>query len=97
MNIHFRTVKLSTDLSNFDLGSEDDYLSKLTTNIFSKYLDSYINNEMSCLRQKCSQILQKFYDSKKHVKKQLQSGGYVINYYIRNKLMLKIINNIIIL
>uniref|UniRef100_A0A6M2DSW5 Exocyst complex component 5 n=1 Tax=Xenopsylla cheopis TaxID=163159 RepID=A0A6M2DSW5_XENCH len=74
--LYSRTVKLSNDLSHFDMGSEEDYLSKLTANIFSKYLDSYINNEMSCLRQKSSQILQKFYDSKKHIKKQLQSGGF---------------------
>lgn len=38
----FRTLKLSSDLSCFDMGSDSTYLSKLTTNIFQKYLDSYV-------------------------------------------------------
>jgi len=39
---HCRTVKLSNDLSHFEMGNDNMYLSKLTMNIFQKYLDSYI-------------------------------------------------------
>jgi len=39
---HYRTVKLSNDLSHFEMGNDNMYLSKLTMNIFQKYLDSYI-------------------------------------------------------
>lgn len=39
---HYRTVKLSNDLSHFEMGNDNMYLTKLTMNIFQKYLDSYI-------------------------------------------------------
>nr|CAD7435640.1 unnamed protein product [Timema monikensis] len=41
-DLYSRTVKLSNDLLHFDMGSDNNFLSKLTRNIFQKYLDSYI-------------------------------------------------------
>ncbi|KAF4518681.1 hypothetical protein B566_EDAN002716 [Ephemera danica] len=75
-DLYSRTMKLSNDLSKFDMGSDSTYLSKLTTNIFQKYLESYINKETQCLREKCSNLLLSYYNSKNHQKKTIQTGGF---------------------
>jgi hypothetical protein len=69
-------VKLSNDLSHFEMGNDNMYLSKLTMNIFQKYLDSYISVEIKCLKEKSAAILHKYYESKNHQKKQIQTGGF---------------------
>ncbi|XP_047002914.1 exocyst complex component 5 [Schistocerca americana] len=75
-DLYARTVKLSNSLSRFDMGSDSTYLSKLTRNIFQEYLESYISVEVKFLKEKCAQILQKYYESKNHQKKQIQTGGF---------------------
>lgn len=67
--LYSRTVKLSSDLSEFSKGSDDDLLSKLTTNIFAKHLITYVDLEAQHLDTHCSTELRKFYDAKKHQKK----------------------------
>nr|CAD7418143.1 unnamed protein product [Timema poppensis] len=71
----FRTVKLSNDLLHFDMGSDNTFLSKLTRNIFQKYLDSYISVESKCLKEKSASVLHKYYSLKNHQKKPTQAGG----------------------
>ncbi|KAK7869410.1 hypothetical protein R5R35_000706 [Gryllus longicercus] len=75
-DLYSRTVMLSKDLSRFKMGNDHTYLNKLTRNIFQKYLDSYISVETKCLKEKCAGVLQKYYDSKNHQKKQIQTGGF---------------------
>lgn len=75
-DLYSRTVKLSNDLSHFQMGNDNMYLSKLTMNIFQKYLDSYISVEIKCLKEKSAAILHKYYESKNHQKKQIQTGGF---------------------
>jgi hypothetical protein len=75
-DLYSRTVKLSNDLSHFEMGNDNMYLSKLTMNIFQKYLDSYISVEIKCLKEKSAAILHKYYESKNHQKKQIQTGGF---------------------
>lgn len=75
-DLYSRTVKLSNDLSHFQMGNDNMYLSKLTMNIFQKYLDSYISVETKCLKEKSAAILHKYYESKNHQKKQIQTGGF---------------------
>lgn len=65
-------MKLSSDLSEFIKESNDDLLSKLTANMFSKFLVDYIDTELKCLDNICSTELKKFYDSKNHQKKQTE-------------------------
>lgn len=72
MSFHYRTMKLSTDLSEFIKDSNDDLLSKLTANMFSKYLSNYIETELKCFDYICGMELKKFYDSKNHQKKQTE-------------------------
>ncbi|CAO1426337.1 unnamed protein product [Diamesa hyperborea] len=70
--LYLRTMKLSTDLSEFIKDSNDDLLSKLTANMFSKYLSNYIETELKCFDYICGMELKKFYDSKNHQKKQTE-------------------------
>lgn len=67
-----RTLKLSSELQEFMVNSDDDLLSKLTANIFAKDLTTYIEVEVRCLNAKCSTELKKYYESKKHQKKQTE-------------------------
>jgi hypothetical protein len=41
-DLYLKTTKLSNDLKQFDMGTDETYLHKLTRNIFQKHLDSYI-------------------------------------------------------
>ncbi|KOC59711.1 Exocyst complex component 5 [Habropoda laboriosa] len=66
-DLYTRTVKLSTELKMFNMGTDDTYLTKLTRNIFQKYLDTYILIYI---------LLIEYYESKNHQKKQLQTGGF---------------------
>ncbi|XP_046689123.1 exocyst complex component 5 isoform X1 [Homalodisca vitripennis] len=76
MDLYSRTVQLSKELSRYNMGTDDTYLSTLTRNIFQKYFDSYISIETKSLKEKCITILNKYYESKGHQKKQLQVGGF---------------------
>nr|XP_023030240.1 exocyst complex component 5 isoform X1 [Leptinotarsa decemlineata] len=74
--LYSKTNQLSSNLSTFNLGNDKNYLTKLTTNIFNKYVNEYITIELKCLKERCSANLQKYYESKHHQKKQIQSGGF---------------------
>ncbi|XP_033337221.1 exocyst complex component Sec10 [Megalopta genalis] len=75
-DLYTRTVKLSIELKMFNMGTDDTYLSKLTRNIFQKYLDTYIIIETKSLKEKSAALLIEYYESKNHQKKQLQTGGF---------------------
>ncbi|EZA55921.1 hypothetical protein DMN91_010626 [Ooceraea biroi] len=75
-DLYTRTVKLSNDLRVFNMGTDDTYLSKLTRNIFQKYLDTYITVETKAFRERSTALLIEYYESKNHQKKQLQTGGF---------------------
>lgn len=40
-DLYSKTAKLSMDLRQFDMGTDEAYLTKLTRNIFQKHLDTY--------------------------------------------------------
>ncbi|KAH0566576.1 exocyst complex component 5 [Cotesia glomerata] len=75
-DLYSKTIKLSTDLKQFDMGTDEAYLTKLTRNIFQKHLDTYISLELKALREKSTSLLVEYYDSKNHQKKQIQTGGF---------------------
>lgn len=71
----FRTTALATKLTEFNLGSDKHtFLSKLIKNIFSSYLESYIDMERDYLRSRGAMILQRYYDSKNHQKRLIGTG-----------------------
>lgn len=65
-----KTSELSQKLTQFKLGSDSNFLTKLTNGIFKHYLESYIDTEIAFLKDKAGMISQRFYDSRDHVKKQ---------------------------
>ncbi|KAL5238755.1 hypothetical protein ACI65C_006165 [Semiaphis heraclei] len=74
--LYKKTSILSKNLSRLNMGNDDMFLNKMQKNIFQKYLDSYFISELKNLKEKCLIILQRFYESKGHQKKQIQAGGF---------------------
>ncbi|XP_011305629.1 exocyst complex component 5 [Fopius arisanus] len=75
-DLYSKTTKLSMDLRQFDMGTDEAYLTKLTRNIFQKHLDTYPSIELKALRERSAALLMEYYESKNHQKKQLQTGGF---------------------
>ena len=75
--LYSQTTKLSQDLSHYNLGSDQQFLSKLTKDIFARYLDSYIQVESLYLNNRSSSLLSRYYDSKGHQRKNISSTGAV--------------------
>ncbi|VDL65557.1 unnamed protein product [Nippostrongylus brasiliensis] len=61
-----RDCKESDDREGYLVGLAQSYC---------RYLSTYQNDELDYLNVQCSNMLQRFYESKKHVKKQIHSGG----------------------
>ncbi|XP_066245163.1 exocyst complex component 5 [Euwallacea similis] len=74
--MYSKTNQFSNELSMYNMGNDQNYLSKLTTKLFSQYISDYIQIELKCLKERCTGNLQKYYDSKNHQKKTIQSGGF---------------------
>ncbi|XP_038823108.1 exocyst complex component 5 isoform X1 [Salvelinus namaycush] len=75
-DLYTRTTALASKLTEFNLGSDKHtFLSKLIKNIFSTYLESYIEMEKDYLRTRSAMILQRYYDSKNHQKRPLGGGS----------------------
>lgn len=74
--LYSKTNLFSNELSIYNLGNDKNYLTKLTTNIFNKYISDYIQIELKCLKERCTANLQRYYEGKNHQKKQIQSGGF---------------------
>ncbi|MFH4979284.1 hypothetical protein AB6A40_005993 [Gnathostoma spinigerum] len=75
-DLYSKTLKLTNDLAPFRIGGSDNhFLPTLVNSVFSKYLESYPATEQQLISTHCSSILHRFYESKGHHKKQIQSGG----------------------
>uniref|UniRef100_A0A673JVC7 Exocyst complex component 5 n=1 Tax=Sinocyclocheilus rhinocerous TaxID=307959 RepID=A0A673JVC7_9TELE len=75
-DLYTRTTALAAKLSDFNLGSDKHtFLSKLIKNIFSCYLESYIDMERQYLQNRSGMILQRYYDSKNHQKRPVGTGS----------------------
>jgi len=75
--LYSQTTKLSQDLSHYNLGSDQQFLSKLTKDIFARHLDSYIVTESLYLNERSQSLLNRYYDSKNHQRKNISSSGTV--------------------
>ena len=69
--LYSATSRLTSELGQFNLGSDHLFLSNLTKTIFRGYLDNYINIECRFLNERCTLILQRYYEKKGHQKKAL--------------------------
>lgn len=66
---------MSSNLAALNIGYDINFMSKLTDNIFNKHIDNYIELELKNLKARNSSNLQKYYESKNHQKKPIQTGG----------------------
>ncbi|XP_031428565.1 exocyst complex component 5 [Clupea harengus] len=75
-DLYSRTTLLTNKLAEFNLGSDKHtFLSRLIKNIFSVYLENYIEMERQYLQSRSAMILQRYYDSKNHQKRLLGTGS----------------------
>ncbi|CAL4063422.1 unnamed protein product [Meganyctiphanes norvegica] len=74
-DLYSQTLKLCTELNRFNLGNDSQFLNKLTKSIFQRHLQTYISIETRYLKEKFKGILSRYYDSKNHQKKQIQTGA----------------------
>jgi len=81
--LYSQTTKLSSELSHFNLGSDQLFLSRLTKDIFLRHLDSYINIESRYLNEKSRNVLTRYYDSKGHQRKQISNSGGTVQDFKR--------------
>ena len=73
--LYSSTTRLTAELSKFNLGSDHLFLANLTKTIFRGYLENYINDEMRFLNERCTLILQRYYEKKGHQKKTIRGGA----------------------
>jgi len=73
--LYSQTTSLSSSLSHYNLGSDQLFLSRLTKDIFARYLDSYINIESRYLNDRSRTVLNRYYESLGHQRRQLSSGA----------------------
>ncbi|XP_078000642.1 exocyst complex component 5-like [Glandiceps talaboti] len=84
--LYGNTSKLSADLSEYKLGSDASFLTRLTKDCFKDHLDGYIDLELKYLKDKMASMLEVYYGSLNHQKKQIQTGGlHDLQARIRNK------------
>jgi len=74
-SLYVKTTSLCEHLSKYSLGSDALFLTKLTKNVFARYVETYIIDESRFLKEKSVLILQRFYESKGHQRKIIQTGG----------------------
>ena len=82
--LYSSTMKLTSDLSKFNLGSDHLFLSNLTKTIFRGYLDNYINVECRFLNERCAIILQRYYEKKGHQKKSMSGNAAALQDFKRD-------------
>ena len=82
--LYSSTMKLTSELSKFNLGSDHLFLSNLTKTIFRGYLDNYINVECRFLNERCAIILQRYYEKKGHQKKAMSGNAAALQDFKRD-------------
>eukprot|EP00095_Tigriopus_kingsejongensis_P004470 maker-scaffold168_size293125-snap-gene-1.75 protein:Tk04470 transcript:maker-scaffold168_size293125-snap-gene-1.75-mRNA-1 annotation:"exocyst complex component 5" len=70
-----QTMQLAKQLSPYNFGTDHKFLANLTKKIFQSYLSTYIANECRYLNEKCTIILQRYYQGLGHQKKHLSTGS----------------------
>ncbi|CAI5448182.1 unnamed protein product [Caenorhabditis angaria] len=72
--LYSSTLKMCKELEKLHISPDSAFLATLTKSIFDRYISTYSREELSYLNEQCGHILNKFYESKKHVKKQIGGG-----------------------
>lgn len=87
--LYERARKLGEKLSLYKLGSDSNFLERLRKNLFSRYLSSYIKTELAYLSEKSIAILDKYYYSINHEKRDKATGTGLISQEISKRIPLR--------
>lgn len=87
--LYERAKKLGEKLSVYKLGSDSNFLERLRKNLFSEYLSSYIRTELAFLSEKSTAILEKYYHSINHEKREKPTGTGLISQEISKRIPLR--------
>lgn len=75
MSFLFRTLKLGKKLEIYQSDSDPTFITTLINSIFGSYLRDYPKMEQRFINEQCTAILNRFYESKGHQKRQISTGG----------------------
>lgn len=87
--LYERAKKLGERLSVYKLGSDSNFLERLRKNMFSEYLQAYIRTELAHISEKSTVILEKYYNSIKHEKRDKPTGTSLISQEISRRIPLR--------
>lgn len=85
--LYSSTLKMCKELEKLHISPDSAFLSTLTDSIFQRYIATYCSEELKYLNDQCSNLLQRFYESKKHVKKQIGGGLHELKRDVAARLM----------
>ncbi|KAI1723734.1 exocyst complex component sec10 domain-containing protein [Ditylenchus destructor] len=74
-DLYSKTLKLQAKLQLFKSDADPQFLTTLVRSVFGPYLVTYSNIEKKFIYDQCTSILQRFYESKGHQKRNIHSGG----------------------
>ncbi|KAI1714258.1 exocyst complex component sec10 domain-containing protein [Ditylenchus destructor] len=74
-DLYSKTLKLQAKLQLFKSDADPQFLPTLVRSVFGPYLVTYSNIEKKFIYDQCTGILQRFYESKGHQKRNIHSGG----------------------
>uniref|UniRef100_A0A8R1HXA7 Exocyst complex component 5 n=1 Tax=Caenorhabditis japonica TaxID=281687 RepID=A0A8R1HXA7_CAEJA len=85
--LYSSTLKMCKELEKLHISPDSAFLSTLTDSIFQRYISTYSREELSYLNDQCAHLLARFYESKKHVKKQIGGGLHELKRDVTARLM----------
>ncbi|CAG2100785.1 unnamed protein product [Medioppia subpectinata] len=68
------------------LAMDAAFLARLSRHVFARHLEDYVAVETQCLREKCQQLLRRYYESKNHQKRPHASIGTVLGFELKRDL-----------
>uniref|UniRef100_A0A915DYX2 Exocyst complex component 5 n=1 Tax=Ditylenchus dipsaci TaxID=166011 RepID=A0A915DYX2_9BILA len=74
-DLYSKTLKLQAKLQKFKSDSDPQFLPTLVRSVFGPYLVTYSKIEKKFIYDQCTAILNRFYDSKGHQKRNIHAGG----------------------
>ncbi|KAI6216978.1 Exocyst complex component 5 [Aphelenchoides fujianensis] len=73
--LYSKTLRLGSVLEKYQSDSDPAFVSTLINSIFDPYRSTYPQVEENFIKQQCNGILERFYDSKGHKKRQIYSSS----------------------
>ncbi|KAK3746309.1 hypothetical protein QZH41_015392, partial [Actinostola sp. cb2023] len=84
--LYAKAKETSKNMSEYKLGSDSNFLERLRKNLFSEYLVSYISTEIYHLKEKSTIILDRYYNSINHQKKERPTGTGLLSQELQKRM-----------